>query len=60
MSRFIALLLIVGLAVCSHATVISVPADQSAIQEGVDAAVSGDTVLIDHLFISLSPLPEYP
>ncbi|MBL7033162.1 MAG: right-handed parallel beta-helix repeat-containing protein [Candidatus Delongbacteria bacterium] len=40
------LLLITSFSVTSHATTILVPADQPTIQEGLDTAVAGDTVLV--------------
>ena len=40
------LTLLILLSVC-YADVIHVPADYSTIQEGIDAALEGDTVLVD-------------
>ncbi|MBT5270575.1 MAG: T9SS type A sorting domain-containing protein [Candidatus Marinimicrobia bacterium] len=41
------ILVLLSLAISLSATVINVPADQTTIQAGIDAAVDGDTVLVD-------------
>ena len=46
MIQCVLLLLLLSLSVPIHASVINVPTDQPTIQEGIDAAFDGDTVLL--------------
>ncbi|UCC79645.1 MAG: right-handed parallel beta-helix repeat-containing protein [Candidatus Zixiibacteriota bacterium] len=45
-AALIIILLIFGLAVTSSATIINIPNDYPTIQQGIDASVNGDTVLV--------------
>lgn len=44
--KILALIITVFITTCAHATTINVPSDAPTVQEGLDAASSGDTVLV--------------
>jgi len=45
-SLYYTVILVFGIALASRATIINIPADYPSIQQGIDASVSGDTVLV--------------
>ena len=46
MKKIICATIVSGLALSSSATIINIPADYPTIQQGIDASVDGDTVLV--------------
>ena len=46
MKRELLILILLFASVCSYSTIINVPAEQPTIQDGINAAANGDTVLV--------------